>query len=101
MFALAGLANDSLNAPRLGGWFLARVEQQWPASLYLAKALMARAAVEPDSADAILARVRRLGSNPYVAAANGDVAGMVRVTQLEDSLGRFVDRMLTARPDRQ
>ena len=101
MFGLAEVANDSLGTARLAGWFFARIEQQWPQSPYLGKALMARAPLEPDSADALLARARQMAGNPYVAAANGDVAGMVRVSQLEDSLGRYVTRMLTARPDRQ
>ena len=101
MFGLAAYAHDSLGAPRLGAWFFQRLEREWPQSAYLAKAMLARASNEADSTDAILARVRRLTTNPYVSAANGDVAGMVRVTQLEDSLARYVDRMWTGRPERQ
>ena len=101
MFGLAAQAHDSLGAPRLSAWFFQRLEREWPQSAYLAKAMLARAPNEPDSTDAILARARRLSTNPYVSAANGDVAGMVRVTQLEDSLGRYVDRMWAGRPERQ
>ena len=98
MFALAEFARDSLGSPRLGSWFFSQIEQQWPSSPYIAKALMARSHLEPDSAEALRARLVRLTTNPYVAAANGDVAGRVRMTQLEDSLGRFIDR-LWSRPD--
>ena len=101
MFGLAALADDGLGAPRIGAWFFRRLEQEWPHSAYLAKALLARAPAEPDSTDAILVRARQLTSSPYVTAANGDVAGRVRVTLLEDSLGRYVDRMWAGRPERQ
>ena len=98
MFALGELARDSLRAPRLGAWFFARLERDWPQSPYAAKALLARGPLEPDSADALLARVRRLPTNPYVAAANGDVAGRVQVPRLEDSLNRFIARLWVAKP---
>lgn len=98
MFALGELARDSLGAPRLGGWFFARLERDWPQSPYTAKALIARAPLEPDSADALLARVRRLTTNPYVVAANGDIAGRVQVPRLEDSLSRFIARLWLAKP---
>ncbi|MES1259553.1 MAG: hypothetical protein ABUL71_03085, partial [Gemmatimonadota bacterium] len=101
MFGLAEFARDSLDAPALGAWFHARLEQQWRASPYVAKALIARAPLEPDSSDVLLARLRRLDTNPYVAAANGDVAARVRLPQLEDSLGKFVARMWTSRPGSQ
>ncbi len=97
MFGLAALAYDSLGSPRLGAWFLARVEREWPRSPYVAKSLMAREPLEPDSVDNLLVRLHRLGDNPYVAAANGDLVGRVRVTQLEDSLGGFVARMWATR----
>ena len=100
MFGLAELARDSLGSPRLGGWFFNRLEQDWPRSPFVAKALMARALAEPDSSADFVRRLQRLADNPYVAAANGNVAGMLRVTQLEDSLGRFVDRMWLGRPNR-
>lgn len=101
MFGLAEFARDSLGSTRLAAWFFARLEQYWPRSAYLGKALMARAPLEPDSATQLLVRLRVLGASPYVSAANGELAGAIRVTQLEDSLGRFVDRMWVKRPDHQ
>jgi len=98
MFGLAEFARDSIEAPALGAWFYSRLEQQWGSSPYVAKALMARVPLDPDSSDVLLARLQRLGSNPYVAGANGDVAARVRLPQLEDSLGKFVGRMWTVRP---
>ena len=100
-FGLAEFARNSLDAPGLGAWCFARLEQQWSASPYVAKALIARGPLEPDSSAALLMRLRGMTGNPYVAAANGDAMARVRVTQLEDSLGRFVDRMWSARPGRQ
>jgi hypothetical protein len=98
MFALGELARDSLGAPRLGGWFFARLERQWPQSPYIAKALFARAALEPDSTEVLMRRARAMTSNPYVAAANGDAAGWVQLPRLEDSLGRFIVRLWATQP---
>ena len=95
VFGLAEAARDSLHAPQLGAWLFGRIERDWPRSPYVAKALMARGALEPDSAAVLLARVQALTDNPYVTAANGDIAGRLRVTRLEDSLGRYIGRMWT------
>lgn len=97
VFALGELARDSLGAPRLGGWFFARVERDWPQSPYAAKAILARVPLEPDSADALVARAGRLTGNPYVAAANGDLASRLELPRLEDSLSRFIVRLWLAR----
>ncbi len=92
-FALAEFARDSLEAPLLGASLFARIERDWPASPYVAKALLARAALLPDSSDALLARLHQRADNPFVRAANGSVAAQVRVAQLEDSLGRFIHHL--------
>lgn len=100
MFGLAETARDSLRAPALAAWFFSRLEREWPRSPYVGKALMARMPLQPDSSATLLQRLNSLTQNPYVAAANGDVAGAIRVTRLEDSLARFVDRMWSRRPPR-
>ena len=43
-FVHAELARDSLRAPDLASYFLARLEREWPASPYMVKALLARIA---------------------------------------------------------
>ena len=90
MFALAEFARDTFASPRLAEWLLDRLERDWPQSPYLPKALLARAALEPDSAVTLRERVQRYASNPYVAAARGDRGGQARMAQLEDSLGRYI-----------
>jgi hypothetical protein len=99
MFALAEFARDSFASPRLAGWLFSRLERDWPQSPYLPKALLARAALEPDSAATLLARVQlRYSASPYVAAANGNRGGQARVVQLEDSLGKFIRALGTGLP---
>jgi hypothetical protein len=91
MFTLGELARDSLGAPTLGAWFFARIERDWPQSPYVPKALLARIPLEPDSAAALLARAQSYRDNPYVAAANGDIASQLRVARLEYVLGQYID----------
>lgn len=98
MFALGELAHDSVGSAKLDGWFLRRLERGWPRSPYVAKAMLARAAIEPDSAATILVRVRALTDNPYVAAGGGGVAGRAELPRLEDSLGQFIAGFQAARP---
>lgn len=100
MFALGELAQDSIGSPQLGGWFFDRLERGWPQSPYVAKAMLARAAIEPDSAAAITARARELTGSPYVAAGGGAVAGRAELPRLEDSLGQFIAGFWAARPRR-
>ncbi|HEY8061779.1 MAG TPA: hypothetical protein VID74_03225 [Gemmatimonadales bacterium] len=98
MFALAEFARDTFASPRLAAWLLARLEREWPQSPYLPKALLTRAALEPDSAAALRERVQRYAANPYVAAAHGDRGGQARVAQLEDSLGRYIRTLRIGSP---
>jgi hypothetical protein len=98
IFALGEIARDSLAAPRLSAWYFARVEREWPQSPYVGKALFARIPLEPDSSEVLLARLRRLSSNPYVVAANGDAAGAVQLPRLEDSLSTFVAKLWASVP---
>lgn len=65
------VARDSLRAPALASYFFSRLERDWPLSPYLAKALLARIALEPDSAEVLRARVVTLVESPYVAYLDG------------------------------
>ena len=87
LFALAEVARDSLAAPRLSGWLLARIERDWPQSPYLAKTLLARLPLAPDSADVLRARLSALPPNPYLAYLRGEQNAAF--VQLEDSLRAF------------
>lgn len=84
----ATIARDSLRAPRLAAWLLGQMEQRWPESPYLAKAMMLRIVLSPDSAAAIRGRVAALTASPYLAYIEGKAGP--RFTALEDSLGRFL-----------
>jgi tetratricopeptide (TPR) repeat protein len=92
MFYQAGIARDTLGAPRLASWLLARLERGWPDSPYLPKALAARIAMEPDSVDALRARLLGVGASPYLAYLRG--RDDPRFAVLEDSLGFYIDGRL-------
>lgn len=64
-------ARDSLRAPALASYFFSRLERDWPLSPYLAKALLARIPLEPDSADVLRERVLSLVESPYLAYIEG------------------------------
>lgn len=88
LFVLGETARDSLAAPVLAGWLFGRVERDWPQSAYLAKSLLARLPLLPDSGDALRARLVALPPGPYLAyLRGGQDASFV---QLEDSLRTFV-----------
>ncbi len=96
-FADALLARDTLMAPQLGDWLLRELERRWPASPYLAKALLARIVMVPDSADALRARLAPLADSPYLRYLAGGEGPAFRA--LEDSLESFLlSRRLTAPP---
>jgi|CXWL01.1.fsa_nt_gi hypothetical protein len=88
LFALAEVARDSLRAPTLAASLWLQLEQAWPASPYLPKALMARMAVVPDSAETLRARLVTMTASPYLAFARGETDP--RFAQLEDSLATFI-----------
>jgi hypothetical protein len=71
MLFSAMVARDTLHAPRLASWLLHRLEQRWPESPYLAKALLMRMPLEPDSVDALAARLRQATGSPYLALMQG------------------------------
>ncbi|MGH7582101.1 MAG: hypothetical protein ACREL5_02610, partial [Gemmatimonadales bacterium] len=90
MFGASEFARDSLGNPLVSAELLGRLERGWPGSPFVPKALLARAALEPDSSQVLVARARAHGDNPYILTAMGDVAGRIRFVALEDSLGAFV-----------
>lgn len=72
MFHHASIASDTLGAPRLASWFLQRLERDWPESPYVAKALLWRITLEPDSADALRERLAmQHADSPYLAWIRG------------------------------
>ncbi|MES2306177.1 MAG: hypothetical protein V4558_11745 [Gemmatimonadota bacterium] len=89
LFVLGENARDSLRAPALASWLFARVERDWPQSPYVAKAILARLPIEPDSGGALRARLAALPpGNAYLAYLLGrQDSGFV---QLEDSLRSFL-----------
>jgi hypothetical protein len=89
LFTLGEFARDTIASLPLARYFFSRIEQQWPASPYVAKALFARRELEPDSSIALLQRLQQMPTNPYVASALGNVAAQAQRSRLEDSLGRF------------
>ena len=84
-------ARDSLHAPRLGAELFARVERGWPTSPYVPKSMLARIWLQPDSAEAIRARVATHQGSPYLAYLRGMDDSVYR--QLEDSLAKFVSAL--------
>jgi hypothetical protein len=84
----AGLARDTLRAPQLADWFLRRLEQGWPQSAYLPKALLTRIPLVPDSAEAIRARLGGFADSEYLAYLRG--AEGPGFTALEDSLAFYI-----------
>lgn len=88
----AALARDTLQADRLASWLLQRFERGWPQSPYLAKGLLIRLVLDPDSAAAIRERLAAVPDSPYLAHLQGRDA--VRFTALEDSLRFYLDDRL-------
>lgn len=88
LFALAEVARDSLRAPSLAASLWLQLEQAWPASPYVPKALMARMAILPDSAETLRGRLVAMTASPYLAFARGE--SDPRFAQLEDSLAAFI-----------
>lgn len=88
LFVLAETARDSFAAPVLAGWLFGRVERDWPRSPYVAKSLLARLPLLPDSGDVLRARLAGLPPGPYLSYLRGvPDAGFAR---LEDSLRVFI-----------
>lgn len=75
-FLAAEIARDSLRAPALARALFARVPAEWPRSPLAPRALLAAAALAPDSAAAYRDRVRRFyaGSPEVLTLDGGDAA---------------------------
>lgn len=84
----AMVARDTLEAPRLASWLLRRLERHWPESPYVAKALLMRMPLEPDSVEALRARLERVTDSPYLALMQG--RGDPRYGELEWALDFYL-----------
>ncbi len=88
LFALAEVARDSLRAPALASSLWLQLEQGWPASPFVPKAMMARMASLSDSAETLRGRLLTMTTSPYLAFARGE--NDPRFAPLEDSLSTFI-----------
>lgn len=84
----AMVARDTLEAPRLASWLLRRLERHWPESPYVAKALLMRMPLEPDSVEALRSRLERATDSPYLALMQG--RGDPRYGELEWALDFYL-----------
>jgi hypothetical protein len=88
LFLGAETVRDSLRAPALAAGLFRRLADDWPASPYAPKALLAAERLDPADAEATLARLDSLyPESPYLAIARGEEAPAYRA--LEDSLEAF------------
>jgi tetratricopeptide (TPR) repeat protein len=88
LFLAAESARDSLAAPRLAETLFRRIPEQFPASAYAPKAILAAQQLNlawADTARALLEE--RYFDSPYLAMIRGDATPAYR--ELEDSLGVF------------
>lgn len=97
LFLAAESARDSLGAPRLAGAILRRILEEWPASPYAPKIILAAQQLDSawvDSARAMLDE--RYRESPYLAMIRGE--GTTEYRRLEDSLGAFAASLSTRPP---
>jgi len=100
LFLGAELARDSLAAPALAAGLFRRLADDWPASPYAPKALLAAAQLDPTGADASRARLDSLyAGSPYLLVVRGGDAPGYRM--LEDSLAAFAATQVVAGAKRQ
>ncbi len=87
LFTAAESLRDSVGAARAAAGLLALLVDRHPASPFAAKAILARAALEPARAESLLAEARvRYPGSPYLLALLGEPTDSFHV--LEDSLRR-------------
>jgi tetratricopeptide (TPR) repeat protein len=98
LFLGAEAARDTLGAPALAVGLFRRVADDWPASPYAPKALLAVGQLDPSEAEASRARLDSLyPDSPYLALVRGQDAPGYR--ELEDSLAAFAGKQVVrARP---
>lgn len=98
LFLAAETARDSLGALALAAGLFRRVADDWPASPYAPKALLAVGQLDPSDVEASWARLDSLyPGSPYLALVRGQDAPGYR--ELEDSLDHFAKAQVArARP---
>ncbi len=88
LFLGAEAARDTVGAPLLAAGLFRRLADDWPASPYAPKALLAAARLDPTEADASRFRLESLyADSPYLAIARGEDAPAYQL--LEDSLAAY------------
>jgi hypothetical protein len=96
LFLAAETARDALAAPRLAEALFRRIPEQWPASPYAPKAILAAQNLNPawiDSARTLLDE--RYWFSPYLATIRGEES--LEYRQLEDSLAAYAASLAVAR----
>jgi hypothetical protein len=95
LFLAAEAARDSIGAPWLAASIWQRIVDQWPASPYAPKAILAAEQIDSTRADSARALLEsRYSDSPYFAAIRGDANPAYR--QLEDSLGSYAAALAVA-----
>jgi tetratricopeptide (TPR) repeat protein len=99
LFLGAEAARDTVGSPLLAAALFRRLADDWPASPYAPKALLAAERLDPTDMDASRARLDSLyADSPYLAIARGQDSPAYRV--LEDSLEAYAATLLVAQPGR-
>jgi hypothetical protein len=97
LFLGAEAARDTVGSPLLAAALFRRLADDWPASPYAPKALLAAERLDPTDIDASRARLDSLyADSPYLAIARGEDPPAYRV--LEDSLEAYAATQVVARP---
>jgi hypothetical protein len=95
LFLAAEAARDSIGAPRLAASIWQRIVDQWPASPYAPKAILAAEQVDSTRADTARALLEsRYSDSPYLAAIRGEADSAYK--HLEDSLGSYAAALAVA-----
>jgi hypothetical protein len=95
LFLGAEAARDTVGSPLLAAALFRRLADDWPASPYAPKALLAAERLDPT--DAARARLDSLyADSPYLAIARGEDAPAYR--ELEDSLEAYAAAQMVAQP---
>ena len=93
LFLGAEAARDTLGAPALAAGLFRRVADDWPASPYAPKALLAVGQLDPSESEASWMRLDSLyPDSPYLALVRGQDAPGYR--ELEDSLAAFAGKQV-------